>query len=296
MTGRRRWLQSIDVDQQWARAVSVVIGLVAGAVVAWGLWRALRATFAGELFARRNHRGTLVPVGVGIILPFTLVTLAAVERTLAGLGVEQRLLRAGDLVLVTAVGLGLVGLIDDLAGDGGEKGFSGHMRALLAGRLTTGGLKLVGGGCIALLVAGRVGPGQPLHLVVDASLIALSANLANLLDRVPGRTAKMSTLLGAVLLAPSAFDAPPGVAVVVGGAVGLLLFDLREELMLGDAGANVLGGVLGVGLVLSGSFPTRIGALVVVAALNALSEVVSFSAVIDRVRPLRFLDRLGRMP
>jgi hypothetical protein len=34
--------------------------------------------------------------------------------------------------------------------------------------------------------------------------------------------------------------------------------------------------------------------LVVVAALNLASERVSFSAVIDRVGPLRFLDRAGR--
>jgi hypothetical protein len=36
--------------------------------------------------------------------------------------------------------------------------------------------------------------------------------------------------------------------------------------------------------------------LIVVAALNLLSELVSFSAVIDRIGPLRALDRAGRRP
>jgi hypothetical protein len=36
--------------------------------------------------------------------------------------------------------------------------------------------------------------------------------------------------------------------------------------------------------------------LLVVAGLNLTSEVVSFSRVIDRVPPLRTLDRLGRRP
>ena len=34
--------------------------------------------------------------------------------------------------------------------------------------------------------------------------------------------------------------------------------------------------------------------LAVVAALNLASEVVSFTKVIDRTPPLRYLDRLGR--
>ena len=85
-----------------------------------------------------------------------------------------------------------------------------------------------------------------------------------------------------------------GVAAVVGGAAGLLWFDLREDLMLGDAGANVAGAAVGVGVVLACSPTIRVVALVVVAALNLLSEVVSFSKVIDRVPPLRALDRLGR--
>jgi hypothetical protein len=46
--------------------------------------------------------------------------------------------------------------------------------------------------------------------------------------------------------------------------------------------------------VLVAPFEVRIGALVVVLALNLVSEAVSFSAVIDRVGPLRWVDRAGR--
>jgi hypothetical protein len=64
--------------------------------------------------------------------------------------------------------------------------------------------------------------------------------------------------------------------------------------MLGDAGANPLGGALGLGLVLGFAPGVRNIALVVVILANLASEAVSFSAVIDRVAPLRYLDRLGR--
>jgi hypothetical protein len=80
----------------------------------------------------------------------------------------------------------------------------------------------------------------------------------------------------------------------MGAALGLVVPDLRERLMLGDAGANPLGGALGLGLVLTFSPGVRTIALVVLVALNLVSEVVSFSRVIDRVPPLRYLDGAGR--
>jgi UDP-GlcNAc:undecaprenyl-phosphate GlcNAc-1-phosphate transferase len=90
--------------------------------------------------------------------------------------------------------------------------------------------------------------------------------------------------------------APEGAALtpVVGAAVGLLPDDLGERLMLGDAGANALGAVLGVGAVLTLGPWSRVVLAVVLAALNLAAEMVSFSRVIDRVGPLRLLDRLGR--
>jgi hypothetical protein len=54
--------------------------------------------------------------------------------------------------------------------------------------------------------------------------------------------------------------------------------------------------VLGLGAVLTCASNTRLIALAVVAGLNVLSELVSFSRLIDAVPPLRFLDRTGRLP
>jgi UDP-N-acetylmuramyl pentapeptide phosphotransferase/UDP-N-acetylglucosamine-1-phosphate transferase len=70
--------------------------------------------------------------------------------------------------------------------------------------------------------------------------------------------------------------------------------DLGERLMLGDAGSNAIGAVLGVGAVLTLGPWSRVALAAVLAALNLAAEMVSFSRVIDRVAPLRLLDRLGR--
>ncbi|MDP9387991.1 MAG: hypothetical protein M3Q48_08675, partial [Actinomycetota bacterium] len=133
------------------------------------------------------------------------------------------------------------------------------------------------------------------RLVGDAALVALAANLGNLFDRRPGRTTKVALVAFIVLVAATAAAPELGaVAVVVGAGAALLPDDLGERVMLGDSGANVLGGALGLGVVLACAPATRTAVLVVVTALNVASEAVSFGRVIDAVPPLRALDRWGR--
>lgn len=272
---------------------AAVLGLVGGAVG----WSMLRETFAAPLFQRTNFRGVDVPVGVGVLLPVVLVAAAALlvlADRLEWAEIHDGALRTA---VATATGFGLLGLLDDLAGDATAKGFTGHLRALADRRLTTGAVKLFGGGAVAVLVSSAGSDERPGRLLADAALIALAANLANLLDRAPGRAAK-AVLLAAVPVALSAgVDGRlAGPAVVAGTAMALLWPDLRERLMLGDAGANVLGAVWALSVVLTTAATTRTGILVALVVLNLVSERVSFSAVIDRTRPLRALDRLGRRP
>ena len=134
-------------------------------------------------------------------------------------------------------------------------------------------------------------------LVPAALVVALAANLGNLLDRAPGRVGKVS-LVAIVLLAVTSHLAPEltGPALVGGAGVGMLWPDLRERCMLGDTGSNVLGAGAGLGLVATTSPGTWWVAVLVLAALNLVSEAVSFSDVIGRTPPLRWLDRLGAPP
>jgi UDP-N-acetylmuramyl pentapeptide phosphotransferase/UDP-N-acetylglucosamine-1-phosphate transferase len=133
------------------------------------------------------------------------------------------------------------------------------------------------------------------RLLADALLIALAANLGNLFDRAPGRVIKCS-LLAYVPIAIVAGAGAVGIAVapLMGATLGILPDDLHERLMLGDTGANILGGILGLVVVLECDRTTRNVVLIVLVALNLASEFVSFSRVIERVRPLRWLDQLGR--
>jgi uncharacterized membrane protein len=63
--------------------------------------------------------------------------------------------------------------------------------------------------------------------------------------------------------------------------------------MLGDAGANALGAVVGT-MVLAGPMWLVWAAAAVLLALQLTSERVSFTRVIETNRVLRAADRLGR--
>jgi len=83
---------------------------------------------------------------------------------------------------------------------------------------------------------------------------------------------------------------------LIGPFVAVYRYDLGEEGMLGDAGANPMGAVVGL-LIVSGL--PLVGLLAwtaVVFVLNLASERVSFSAVIEGNSALRWLDGLGRLP
>ncbi len=275
---------------------SVLAALIVGYLAARLTWLAARPLFALPALARHNFRGRSLPTAAGIVLPLAAVLVEGGRAVVATFGVgDGPAVGARALLLVAAMGFGLLGLIDDLAGGGDDRGFRGHLRALVQGRVTTGALKLLGGGVLALLVVAPFVGESPVRLVADAALVALCANLGNLFDRAPGRTIKASVGAFLVLLVAAGRPADlSSTAVIIGAALGLLLDDLHERLMLGDAGSNVLGAVLGLGVVAACGPGARDVALVAVAGLNVAGELVSFSRVIDAVGPLRALDQAGR--
>lgn len=279
-----------------------IVAFVAGGLVSAGLWVALRDTFTQPLFLRRNFRGVDVPVGVGVVVFFALLTVWGTWRFVATVGRWFDLSLASFQAVGALVGgFALLGLFDDLAAQGDDRGFRGHLGALAHGRLTTGGCKLLGGGLLALAVTathpGLGGLEDWWRILLGAAVVSLAANTGNLLDRAPARCSKVALICGVVLLATCG-DIERwmlvGVVVVLGAAAGLIVFDAREQLMLGDAGSNVLGAVLGWGLVATTDWVAQVVTLVVLVALNAASEKVSFSQVIDRVAVLRAIDRFGR--
>jgi hypothetical protein len=202
---------------------------------------------------------------------------------------------------------GLVGGYDDLAGarpeQARDKGLAGHLRALRAGRVSAGAVKVAGIGAAAAATAllsagghgarGSRGAAALVDGVLTTGLVAGTANLVNLLDLRPGRAGK-----AAALVAGSTLGGPAGplVAGPLGATLAVLPADLGERVMLGDAGANAVGALLGLRLAQLTGRPVRAALLAAVVALTLASEKVSFTKVIEATPGLRELDRLGRLP
>jgi hypothetical protein len=166
-----------------------------------------------------------------------------------------------------------LGLADDLW-SGPERGFRAHIRSAR----TTGMLKLVGIPAYAHLRT---------RSLSAAALVALAANALNQLDTRPGRALKAFLLAAAALRIRSR---------AVWGGVLLAPYDLREMTMLGDAGANALGAMLGFGSVAKFGVRGRWLAIGALAGLTLLGERRSLGRLIEQTPVLRELDAMGRVP
>ena len=181
-----------------------------------------------------------------------------------------RLPLVGSALAVHVPLVAAVGLADDLWA-GPERGFRAHLRSAR----TTGVLKLV---AIPAWALWRT------RSLSGAVLVALAANFLNQLDTRPGRALKAYLALAVPVRAP------------VGLAVLLAPYDLREMTMLGDAGSNSLGALLGLRSVERLTGRGRYAAIVALAGLTALGERTSLGSLIERSPGLRQLDGWGRRP
>jgi UDP-GlcNAc:undecaprenyl-phosphate GlcNAc-1-phosphate transferase len=237
---------------------------------------------------RPNFAGRNIPTSAGLaFLPIILLMLVA---SLAGL---LELDEGGDWYLVYSLLVGVMGFADDWWGEADERGFAGHLGALVQGRVTTGLLKalLFGGGAV---VFGVLVFGVGLEGLVAALLLAGCVNLANLFDVRPGRAYKFCGVPVLILLFLAPLGAVLAVVGMVGGAVSLFYFDLKGRIMLGDAGAAIWGAVLGYLAVTSGPGVVWWVAGVAIVGLTAVAEVSSISRVIEEVGALRRFDLWGR--
>ncbi len=280
-----------------APAVTAVIAAAAARTAYTALTR--NPPGGAERWTRTNHRGE----------PVTLLEgpAVAIAGAIAAAAAPRIPARSRAALVAAATGAAAFGGYDDIAGSEDRRGFRGHLGALAHGQVTTGAVKIGGIGATGV-VAGVLNGGPAGDVAINAALVAGSANLMNLFDLRPGRALKVALAAGVPLGISQLASGPAGrswsaagagaaaVAVPVGAAVALLPEDLGERAMLGDAGANALGALLGAAAASRLSRRARIAILAGVAGLNAASEVVSFTKVIRRTPPLHWLDMLGRRP
>lgn len=269
-------------------AVFLYIALTLAAVILLvPIWAdMLRA--AGHM--KSNYCAKSIPQSMGsILLPIFL--LSAALALWSGI-IPPVILRRAAIVVF---GMGLLGLLDDIWGDEKSRGFKGHfLRLFRHGEISTGLAKAVAGYIIALWAVNGL-PGFFLLLFWRAALVALSANLLNLLDLRPGRSLKAFFIVSLILVwrAP----AENGILLLFPFWLASLVhfpIDLKARGMLGDTGANVLGGIVGLAVVLTAPAFFQVIYMALLIGVHVLAEKISLTKLIAENALLRFLDTAGR--
>jgi UDP-N-acetylmuramyl pentapeptide phosphotransferase/UDP-N-acetylglucosamine-1-phosphate transferase len=277
------------------RALPLLLALAIAVPLVQPTLRALRS--GGH--TRPNYRARELPYPLGVLIVaaalLALVPLTLIER------VGHTAILYPELIPVAMYSLGVVclGLIDDTlgsprAGMASPRGWRGHGAAAMRGELSTGVLKAVGSLGLALLVMDFIGLSVGRWLLAAAVLV-LATNALNLLDLRPGRAFKVFVLLGAGLTIGARELRPLWVlGLFVGPALVAGVYDLRERAMLGDAGANLLGALAGLWMVLILSQTGQLIALALLVIVTVYGELSSISELVARVPLLRGLDSWGR--
>ncbi len=308
-------------------ALPILLAFPAALLLAPGVLRML----AEGGHTRVNYRGRTLPFPLGVLVIaaalLALVPLVLVERIASAEVFEPQLV----LTLVYVLGVACLGLIDDAygaarasgpgsvksEGAGGPersdaldktsepssgkaggcvypRGWRGHARAVLRGELSTGALKAGGSLGLALVLMSFAERSTGTWLLASAVLV-LATNLFNLLDLRPGRAVKAFVLLGAGLTVGSgellglwALGLFAGPALVAGA------YDVRERAMLGDTGANLIGALAGLWMVLVLSTTGLEIALALLLLCTVYGEFRSISALLEKTPGVRWLDSLGR--
>ncbi len=287
-----------------------LITLVAGVAVPIVVMIFVISELESKGTRQENYRGNSVYRGLGVVWPIWSASLVVAFLAIVEAGYtppEHLVFLAQGAPLV--IGSWVFGEIDDSLGTEEHRGFKGHLRALFSGRITTGIVKIVGIGLLALYTAWVITPvslpmaERILTIVLGATTIAFMANMVNLFDLRPGRA--MKVYIPIVILAGAAFglfrwagmnnmDTLAIVLAALGPVMAVWSRDVAEQGILGDAGANAMGACGGFLLVAALPLPGLVVACALTVLVNVLGERVSFTRVIASVPVLKMLDELGR--
>jgi UDP-GlcNAc:undecaprenyl-phosphate/decaprenyl-phosphate GlcNAc-1-phosphate transferase len=254
-----------------------------------------------------NFRDKSVFVGLGIVWLLWAIFIWTGATTIRCVGFSvppyvEYLIPMVPLIM----GACAFGLFDDWVGDNSYKGFKGHLRAFVRGKLTTGGLKMLGIGFIAFSLSLSyyyTDAASLVTVVLSTCVIALTTNLMNLFDLRPTRAHKAYLFLLIPALVCVAFAPRIGLdglnivslaLLALGPVLAVWRFDMREQAMLGDAGANAMGAFIGYLFATALPFWGLLIATVLLFIVNLLSERVSFTYIIASHPLLDRFDKWGR--
>ncbi|OWZ84004.1 hypothetical protein [Natranaerobius trueperi] len=262
---------------------AIVIGL------SYNLIKVFKTTFQKANITAKNYRNNEIPIAMGVVFPFIYLPSILIYFVM----VDRQYTQVISLFSIMSI-FTILGFIDDLNIER-RKGIIGHIYSFIfQGQITIGFIKASFGILIGGTFSIVLNKGFENIILLDTLLIALSANSINSLDVKPGRATKGALLFGILI---SLFTLETSILIIYPAIIMLTYYlkgDLKEEYMMGDAGANGIGSFFGGFAVIILPFQQKLVLLTVFIALHILTEFYSLSRIIKRSSILTFFDNLGR--
>lgn len=238
----------------------------------------------------KNYRGEFIPANTGIIFPFVLLNTFLFMSVFFTIDFD-----AVVLLLGLKSFFAIFGLLDDLNSDR-QKGLFGHIYLFIFKGIVSSGLVKA---CLGIITSAffslAFNRNWDIHILVDTLIIALTANLINLLDVRPGRAAKGIVFLSfGLLFIQFNYEMFVIIYPVLIMITVYISGDIKEKFMMGDVGANAIGSFVGGISVIFLSFKLKILFLLFLIFFHILTEYVPFSKIIEKSKMLSAIDKLGR--
>lgn len=257
---------------------------------------------SGHGYVRSNYTQKVIPTGFGLFLYSMLVIQSLLLLLWPDISSPYfTVLYPGwgpplHLYLVWSGMIFCAGWVDDTKGNHTVKGFKGHIGSLLQDGLVTTGLVKAGLAAVVALWAVIELGGAWYESTIRFIVIVLSTNAVNLLDLRPGRAIK-SFYLGSIVLfiwSGSLLFLPYWLPLTIATLL-VLPRDLAGKVMLGDAGANLLGFGLGFSLSATASNVVLLVLSLLLIVLHWTAERSSLTSLIERNSVLNSIDQWGRL-
>lgn len=268
----------------WMSVVSLLVAVVSAPLI---------IRFLSENgITKQNYKKELIPVGTGLLFPWTFVATIVVASLISKFVGSVELYDRQVLPLtILLIGCSFTGFIDDRLSNENVRGIFNHLKFLLKGTLTSGGIKAIFGLTISLFVALFLYD-DIARIAFSTLIIAFSMNAINLIDLRPGRALK-TYIFTALFLFVLPLMVDSAVAPVwhfqlalIMPAIVLLSSDSRAKSMLGDTGSNALGAILGF-ILASNNYSLPLNGII-------LGALILFNLVTDRWSLSKFLERTFR--
>lgn len=197
------------------------------------------------------------------------------------------------LLLFYLFGITLLGAIDDIWGEKECKGLKGHLMKLWKKEgISTGIYKAAGGLLLGFFVSSRINEGI-MEWIMGGLFLALLTNFFNLLDTRPVRSAKVFFLISFVIVIFFR-DFALVLLPVWGILIVYLPWELNKKIMLGDTGAYLLGGILGIFSLFALSGKTIVFLNLILLIIHLFCERFSLNRIIEEKFSHNLILRTGR--